>query len=466
MSASEIVESRWAITIVVRSRIASVRPARISDSVVASTEAVASSRMRIRGSITSARAIASRWRCPPESVIPRSPITVSYPSGSSSMNGCACAARAAASTSSCVDVGHAEGDVVAHARREEERILGDDADLAAERAPRHVAHVDAVDQHASLAGVVEPRHERGERRLARAGGADQGDGAAGLDLEVDPRQHRPRRVVAEADPREHDAAGSRRQLPGARRVRHLLRLVDHLEEPLARGGRALRLADPHAEHAQRHHEHHQEEVEGEEAADREVALDDVVARGEQDAGLGEHRQEGEQRDVQRPLRVGLHAHREDAVARVPEPPLDLILLGERLDDVDADDRLLRHRRDVGELLLHVAQHRMRDLAVAVGDADEERRDRERDQRQLPVVEEEDGRDADDRDHVLGEEDQPVAEEEADRLQVDRRPRHQLPGLVPVEVAEREPQQARVERIAHVPLDRDRLLAGDEAAARA
>ena len=49
----------------------------MSDSVVASTEAVASSRMRIRGSITSARAIASRWRWPPESVIPRSPITVS-----------------------------------------------------------------------------------------------------------------------------------------------------------------------------------------------------------------------------------------------------------------------------------------------------------------------------------------------------------------------------------------------------
>ena len=116
-----------------------------------------------------------------------------------------------------------------------------------------------------------------------------------------------------------------------------------------------------------------------------------------------------------------------------------------------------------ELLLHVAQHGVRDVAVAVRDADEERRDRERDQRQLPVVEEEDGRDADDRDHVLGEEDQPVAEEEADRLQVDGRARHQLAGLVAVEEAEREPQQARVERVAHVPLDAERLLAGDEPA---
>ncbi len=63
--------------IVVRPRIASASPSRIRASVVASTEAVASSRIRIRGSITSARAIASRCRWPPESVIPRSPMTVS-----------------------------------------------------------------------------------------------------------------------------------------------------------------------------------------------------------------------------------------------------------------------------------------------------------------------------------------------------------------------------------------------------
>ena len=40
-------------------------------------------------------------------------------------------------------------------------------------------------------------------------------------------------------------------------------------------------------------------------------------------------------------------------------------LRERLDDVDADDVLLGHRRHVGELLLHVPQRRVRDAAVAV-----------------------------------------------------------------------------------------------------
>ena len=62
---------------VVRPLITSRRPARMRASVVASTEAVASSRIRMRGSTARARAIAIRCRCPPESVMPRSPITVS-----------------------------------------------------------------------------------------------------------------------------------------------------------------------------------------------------------------------------------------------------------------------------------------------------------------------------------------------------------------------------------------------------
>ena len=66
-----------------RSRTSSGRPAAprsarlISCSVEASTEEVASSRIRIRGSARIARAIAIRWRCPPDSVNPRSPTRVS-----------------------------------------------------------------------------------------------------------------------------------------------------------------------------------------------------------------------------------------------------------------------------------------------------------------------------------------------------------------------------------------------------
>ena len=114
--------------------------------------------------------------------------------------------------------------------------------------------------------------------------------------------------------------------------------------------------------------------------------------------------------------------------------------------MDADDVLLGHRRDVRELLLHVAQERMRDMAVAIGDHDQRRRDRERDQRQPPVEPEHDPGNRHDGQHVLKEEDQPVAEEEADSLQIDRRTRHQLSRLVPVVIAEGQPEEMRVERI--------------------
>ena len=46
----------------------------IWSSVALSMALVESSRIRMRGSVSSARAIAIRWRCPPESVTPRSPI--------------------------------------------------------------------------------------------------------------------------------------------------------------------------------------------------------------------------------------------------------------------------------------------------------------------------------------------------------------------------------------------------------
>ena len=50
-----------------------------------------------------------------------------------------------------------------------------------------------------------------------------------------------------------------------------------------------------------------------------------------------------------------------------------------------------------------------------------------------------------REHRLQDEHEPVAEEEAHRLQVDGRARHQLAGLLAVEEAELEALQVAVER---------------------
>ena len=54
--------------------------------------------------------------------------------------------------------------------------------------------------------------------------------------------------------------------------------------------------------------------------------------------------------------------------------------------------------------------------------------------------------------MLGEEDEPVAEEEAHRLQIDRCARHELAGLAAVVEAEGEPEEVRVELVADVVFD--------------
>ena len=74
-------------------------------------------------------------------VDPRSSTTVSYPSGSSMMNSCACTAFAAASISSSVAFELAVADVLAHVAGEDEGVLQHHAHLPAQRCERHVAHV-------------------------------------------------------------------------------------------------------------------------------------------------------------------------------------------------------------------------------------------------------------------------------------------------------------------------------------
>ncbi|CAB4823808.1 unannotated protein [freshwater metagenome] len=73
MSAKAMVPGRWAITIVVRPFMTVAIASRISCSFDGSTADVASSSTSTRGSETIARAIAIRWRCPPDNEYPRSP---------------------------------------------------------------------------------------------------------------------------------------------------------------------------------------------------------------------------------------------------------------------------------------------------------------------------------------------------------------------------------------------------------
>ena len=291
--------------------------------------------------------------------------------------------------------------------------------------------------------------------------ADQRNRRPGVEREVEVLEHGPTGQVRERDVLEADRALSGRELDGAGPVAHVLRLVEDLEDPLARRRSPLRLADPHPERAERHDEHREEEVERDERADAERAVRDHPRADEQHARLRQERQEGQERHVGRALPVRPQRLPEQRLVAHAELRLLRRLLRERLDHVDADDVLLDDRRHVGELLLDVAKRRVRDPAVAIGDRDEQRHHREHDEGEPPLDEEEDDAHGHDGERVLEEEDQAVAEEEADALEVDRRTRHQLPGLVAVVEAEREPDEVRVEALAQVHLHVEGLFAGDE-----
>ncbi len=61
----------------------------------------------------------------------------------------------------------------------------------------HVAQVDAVEPHAALHRIEEPRHQAGQRGLATAVRADQGDRFSKRNAQVDVVQYRLLRRVAE-----------------------------------------------------------------------------------------------------------------------------------------------------------------------------------------------------------------------------------------------------------------------------
>ncbi|CAM5574915.1 hypothetical protein SFUMM280S_11484 [Streptomyces fumanus] len=100
--------SRWATTRAVRPSISRHRASWTRSSLSESSALVASSSSRIGASRRIARARATRWRWPPESLTPRSPTNVWKPSRSCSANSVTCAAAAAAYTSSSVAPGRAK----------------------------------------------------------------------------------------------------------------------------------------------------------------------------------------------------------------------------------------------------------------------------------------------------------------------------------------------------------------------
>ncbi len=256
------------------------------------------------------------------------------------------------------------------------------------------------------------------------------------------------------------AAGERLR---AGRGGQLRRAVEDLEQARARRGRALRHAEREAELAHRPDQHQQVRVERGEVAEREAPVDHLAPADEQDHRQPDAGQEADERVVERAQPRRLHRLVEHARDRLLEA-LELARLGrERLHHADARDVLLDVGRQLGDPLLDLLQRGARAAPVAGGDQHHERHREQRQRGQPRLQHEHRDRREQDRQRALGDEDQAVAEEEAHRLQVDGRARHQLAGLLAVEERRFERLQVAVHQVAQVELDRERDAPRDEPA---
>ena len=139
------------------------------------------------------------------------------------------------------------------------------------------------------------------------------------------------------------------------------------------------------------------------------------------------------------------------------------LAGERLHDAHARDVLLGVRGQLGDPLLDLLDGWAGAAAVTLGDEHHERNRDHRDQTERGVDVDHRGTGQHEGERGLEDEHEAIAEEEAHRLQIDGRARHQLAGLLVVEEAELQLLEVAIEELAQVEFDRERDPSGDQAA---
>ena len=138
----------------------------------------------------SARAIDSRWRCPPETFVPPCSIRACEPAGHRADEVGRLRDLERGPHLFLGGVGLAELQVARDRAREQVRPLRDEPDRAPQHVGIEVVHVDPADEHRALGAVEQPQDQVDERRLARAGAADDRGRLTGRGRERDAGEHR------------------------------------------------------------------------------------------------------------------------------------------------------------------------------------------------------------------------------------------------------------------------------------
>mmetsp|Transcript_6267 Transcript_6267/g.9457 ORF Transcript_6267/g.9457 Transcript_6267/m.9457 type:complete len:503 (+) Transcript_6267:362-1870(+) len=298
-------------------------------------------------------------------------------------------------------------DVVLDRHGEEHRLLRHKADLHAQ--PLRVVRldVDAVDHHATLVHVIEARHQRDRRRLARARGPDNGHRLARHHVAAHAVQHlRVRaRGVMEVDVVKGHAALDAVGRDDAAVVVDTGHAVEELEDTARRADRLHELGEDGDERGEGEHGLEREEHVRHEASDGHLVLEDELAtipHRDKDARISG--QVGDGGEPAGDPRAAL----DDEVRDVDLVGIvrDLLLLHHiRAHSADVGQRLIGLGAGISEsneLLLREDLHAEPLQEHAHGD---DRDEREHHQRQLPVV----GEDGDQPDHDLAQRDEPAGQ---------------------------------------------------------
>ena len=229
-----------------------------------------------------------------------------------------------------------------------------------------------------------------------------------------------------------------------------------------RHGRPLGLGDDHAEHPQRPDQHGDVDVERHQRAERQVAVEHLVAPDPEDHDQPQVGQQLEAGEEPGPGPGGGHRLVVDVLGLGGEAAGLDPLGAEALDDPDAGDRFLDDRGELGRLALDAHDAGEQAAREPGGEHVEERQRAEGEQGEDRVDHGQDDGHGDDGDGV-GDGQRDHDHELLDLLEVGVGPAHQLSGLGLVVEREVEPLEVGEQAVAQVGLDPPGLPEGEVAA---
>ena len=331
----------------------------------------------------------------------------------------------------------AEGDVVTDRAVEEQGFLQDQADLIAQGLDREASQILTFDQDRPGARVVEARQQAHERALARARGSDDGQLFAGLDDQVDAREHLAAGVVGERNRLELDAplegvCGNRPWEIG-----DLLPLAQDLDHALRSDLGPVEAARAARERAHRGIEVRHVGEEDDDVSGRELAGQDTRRAVPHDEPEASGREEVDEGSGARLEALDLESRLQAHPALGLEAVVLLLLLDQSLDDADRGERLLGHRGHEPVARARLARGAPNAPAEAQDRQEEQGRDGQRHQCESPIDPQHDGQHPCQQEGVHHHDVRGVRQEVVDGVDVAAEPRRQVAGALAVVKAQRQ-----------------------------